>query len=83
MVPTAAPAGSTIGPWLDYLHGRAGFGSPIARWHVEHQVDFGSSDDQAAHALVVDVDSREAYVAPIALAQRIVRSQSLDQEAPP
>ena len=74
--------------WLDYLHGRTPgvpppVLGPIVAWLVEHQVDLGSSDAPATHALVVDADSGAAWVAPIALAHRIVREQSLDLEAPP
>ena len=70
--------------WLDYLHGRTPgvpppVLGPIVAWLVEHQVDLGSSDAPATHALVVDADSGAAWVAPIALARRIVREQSLGQ----
>src|SRR5947209_14035348 len=73
---------------LDYLHGRTPGVSPpvlgpIVAWLVEHQVDLGSSDAPATHALVVDADSGAAWVAPIALARRIVREQSLGLEAQP
>jgi hypothetical protein len=52
-------------------------------WLLEHQVDLGSSDAPATHALIIDGDSGAAWVAPIALARRIVRAQSLDPEAQP
>ena len=74
--------------WLDYLHGRAPgvpppVLGPIVAWLVEHQVDLGSSDTPATHALVVDGDAGAAWVAPIALARRIVRAQSLGQDPQP
>jgi hypothetical protein len=74
--------------WLDYLHGRTPgvpppVLGPIGAWLLEHQVDLGSSDAPATHALVVDADSAAAWVAPIALARRIVREQSLGLEAQP
>jgi hypothetical protein len=50
----------------------------------QHQVDLGSSDAPATHALIVDTDSgAAAWVAPIALARRIVREQSLGQDPQP
>jgi hypothetical protein len=74
--------------WLDDLHGRTPgvpppVLGPIVAWLVEHQVDLGSSDAPATHALVVDADSGAAWVAPIALARRIVRAQSLAPEQQP
>src|ERR671931_122505 len=68
--------------WLDYLHGRTPgvpppVLGPIVAWLVEHQVDLGSSDAPATHALIVDGDSGVAWVALIALARHIVRAQSL------
>ena len=74
--------------WLDYLHGRTPgvpprVLGPIAAWLVEHQVDLGSSDAPATHALVIDADSGAAWVAPIALGRRIVRAQSLAQDPQP
>ena len=56
---------------------------PIVALLVEHQVDLGSSDAPATHALVVDSGSGAAWVAPIALARRIVREQSLGQDPQP
>jgi hypothetical protein len=57
-------------------------------WLVEHQVDLGSSDAEATHALIVEGDCLRAWVAPMALARRIVRAQSLaacgaDDDSPP
>jgi hypothetical protein len=69
--------------WLDYLRGRGQFGGPMYGWLVEHQVDLGSSDAPATHALLVDADSGSAWVAPIVLARRIVRAQSLGQDPQP
>ena len=57
--------------------------SPIVAWMLEHQVDLGSSDAPATHALIVEGDAGAAWVAPIALARRIVREQSLGLEAQP
>jgi hypothetical protein len=62
--------------WLEYVR----FGGPIYGWLVEHQVNLGSSDDQATHALLVDSEASEAYIVPIAAAHRIVRAQSLEAE---
>ena len=73
--------------WLDYLHGRTPSVpppvlGPIGAWLLEHQVDLGSTDAPATHALIVDADSgAAAWVAPITLARRIVREQSLGLEA--
>jgi hypothetical protein len=64
---------------LDYLHGRGHLG-PISGWLIEHQLDLGSSDGPATHALVIDGESNTAWVAPIAQAHRIVRQQSLEPE---
>ena len=71
--------------WLDYLHGTAASDAPLVRgvirgWLAEHQVDFGSGDAEATHALLIDTELQAAWVAPIALARRIVRAQSLDRE---
>jgi hypothetical protein len=67
-------------PFLDYLHGGQSFG-PIDGWLIEHQVDLGSSEEPATHALVVDREANAAWVAPIARARTIVRAQ--DPEARP
>ena len=65
----------------------SGLGSVVGLLAVQHavtdlaaQVDLGSSEASATHALVVDVDSGAAHVAPMALARRIVRAQSLGQD---
>jgi hypothetical protein len=58
------------------------FGSTYG-WPVEHQVDLGSSDGPATHALFVDAESNTAWVMPIALAYRAVRQQSLEPEPRP
>ena len=48
-------------PWLDYR--RRG---PIHGWLVEHQVDLGSSEASATHALVVDRQAAgQAWIAPL------------------
>ena len=75
--------------WLDYLRGnftaRAAplAGRPIYGWLAEYQVDLGSSDAPATHALIVDGVSYEAWAVPIALARQIVREQSLAQDQQP
>jgi hypothetical protein len=53
----------------------AGWSSTRSTW--------SSSDAPARHALLVDADSGVAWVAPIALARRIVRAQSLGQDPQP
>ena len=68
--------------WLDYLHGRTPgvpppVLGPIVAWLVEHQVDLGSSEASATHALVVDRQSGQAWIAPLAGARAIVRAQQL------
>jgi hypothetical protein len=68
--------------WLDYLHGRSPgvpppVLGPIGAWLVEHQVDLGSSEASATHALVVDRQSGQAWIAPLARAPAIVRAQQL------
>ena len=68
--------------WLDYLHGHHHVG-PISGWLIEHEINLGNSDEPATHTLVVDADASMAYVAPIAVARRIVRTQSLDQADTP
>jgi hypothetical protein len=56
------------------------FGGAVYRRLTEHQVNLGSSDGPATHALVIDADSHTAWVAPIALARHIVRTQSLEPQ---
>ena len=85
------PAGDELA-WSDGAHSGAGqldhwlfldlvHRPQVHAWLVEHQIDLGSSDAEATHALVVDRHTGGAHVAPIALAHRIVRAQSLAQEA--
>jgi hypothetical protein len=71
-----------LGHWcfLDYLHGGRSFG-PIYGWLVEHDVDLGSSEAPATHALVVDRQADQAWIAPIALARAIVRAHDLEAES--
>ena len=64
--------------WLDWLQGRGQFGGPIWAWLVEHQVDLGLSDSPATHALVVDRQTGQGWVAPMATARAIVRAQRLE-----
>jgi len=66
--------------WLDYLHDHGQFDGPISAWLARHQVDFGCSDAEARHALVVDSQSASAWVAPLTLARRVVHDQSPGQE---
>jgi hypothetical protein len=58
--------------------------APISSWLAQQQIDLGSSDGPATHALMVDAESNTAWVAPIALAHRIVAdshwSQSHDDQ---
>ena len=61
--------------FLDLVHRRQ-----VHDWLVEHHVDLGSSEASGTHALVVDARSGAAWAAPIVLARRIVREQSLAQE---
>jgi hypothetical protein len=60
--------------WLEYV--RQGM---IHGWLVEYEIQLGSSDAPASHALVVDRQSAIAYVAPMALARRIIRAQALGE----
>jgi hypothetical protein len=87
------PAGDELG-WSDGAHSGAGQldhwrfltliqPHDVYGWLVEYQVDLGSSDGSATHALIIDADSGVAYVALIAVARRVVRSQSLDQDVEP
>jgi hypothetical protein len=62
--------------WLDYLHHQVG--SRIDNWLATHGVDLGSSDAPATHALVLDHERGQAWVAPLATACAIVRAQRLD-----
>ena len=64
-------------PYLDYLHEPA-----IRAWLLGNQVDLGSSDGPATHALVVHTGSGMVWVATIALARRIVREQRLQEGRP-
>jgi len=57
--------------WLDYLHGRSPgvpppVLGPIVAWLLEHQVDLGSSEASGTHALVVDRQTGQAWVALLA-----------------
>jgi hypothetical protein len=61
--------------WLDYMRRGVIYG-----WLVEYQVNLGSSDAVATHALVIDSQTLHAYIVTIALARRIVRDQSFGQQ---
>jgi hypothetical protein len=63
--------------WIDYLHDRRSIGRLYA-WLVEHDVDLGSSEAPATHALIVDRHADRAWIAPIGLARAIVRAQDLE-----
>ena len=61
-----SPAGTTL--FLDLVH----------RPPVEHHVDLGSSEASGTHALVVDRETGQAWIAPMATARAIVRAQRLE-----
>ena len=58
-------------PWLEYLRRHPS----IRYWLAEHQIDLGSSEEQASHALVIDHRTGDAWVAPMAVARLVVRTQ--------
>jgi hypothetical protein len=68
--------------WLEYMHGRTPLVSVAALfgWRQNQDVFFGSSDEPARHALVVDALEGYAFVVPMDLAYRVVRQESLDPE---
>ncbi len=53
-------------------------------WLDHHGINLGNSDETAAHWLVIDCCTGDAYAAPCAAARRIVRSQVIpaDQSSP-
>ncbi len=57
--------------WLDVM-----YQGGVAAWLAEHGLALGSSGAPPAHWLVVDRQEGQAYVAPVSLAQRIVRDQA-------
>ena len=60
-------------PFLDLVH------RPQVRgWLVEYQVDLGSSEAPGSRALVIDRETGQAWVAPMATARAIVRAQRLE-----
>ena len=61
-------------PWLEYLRRHPS----IRYWLAEHQVDLGSSEEQASHALVIDHRTGDAWVAPMAIARLVVRTQQVE-----
>jgi hypothetical protein len=50
--------------WLDLVHR-----PQVHGWLVEHQVDLGSSDASGTHALVIDPETGQAWIAPMATAR--------------
>jgi hypothetical protein len=68
-------------PYLDYLHPRGAGLGPIPAWLVEHEIDLGSSEAPATHALVLDRDTGHARVAPVAVARAVVRDQRVPEAA--
>jgi hypothetical protein len=60
--------------WLDYLRGYP----VISSWLVAHQVDLGSSETAATHALVLDRQRNQGWLAPMTTARAIVRAQQLE-----
>ena len=82
------PAGDELG-WMDGQSSGAGqlghwvfldlvHRPQVRGWLVEHQVDLGSSEAWGTHALVVDRETGQAWVAPMATAHTIVRAQRLE-----
>jgi hypothetical protein len=64
--------------YLQYLHGRRGTALGVIHgWLVEHEVNLGSSEEPATHALIVDRATNRGWVAPLPLARHIVREQRL------
>jgi hypothetical protein len=48
-------------------------------WRAEHELNFGNSDEEATHWLVVDKDTNEVYAAPKAEARQAVIDQKLPE----
>jgi hypothetical protein len=48
-------------------------------WRDEHELQFGNSDEEATHWLVVDANTGEVYAAPKAEARRAVFDQNLPE----
>ncbi len=46
-------------------------------WRDENELNFGNSDEEAGHWLVVDADTGEVYAAGVESARRIVSTQTL------
>ena len=60
-------------PYLDLVH------RPQVRgWLIEHEIDLGNSEEPASHALVIDRETGQAWIAPMATARAIVRTQRLE-----
>lgn len=75
-VSVACAGGASITP------DRGSAGRLLYAWLLEYEVNVGRSDTPpATHWLVVDRDDNRAYVAPLALARRIVLAQALGPES--
>jgi hypothetical protein len=61
-------------PWLEYLRRDPA----IRHWLADHQVNLGSSENPASHALVIDGGAGDAWVAPMAIARLVVRTQQVE-----
>jgi hypothetical protein len=48
-------------------------------WRAEHELNFGNSDEEATHWLVVDKDTNEVYAAPKAEARQAVIDQIIPE----
>jgi len=46
-------------------------------WRDENELNFGNSDEEATHWLIVDKDTGEVYAAPKAEARQAVIDQKL------
>jgi hypothetical protein len=46
-------------------------------WRDEHDLNFGNSDEEAIHWLVVDADTGDVYAATVEVARLVVSSQTL------
>jgi hypothetical protein len=60
--------------WLAYLRGDP----VISSWLVEHEADLGSSGTAATHALALDRQRNQGWLAPMTTARTIVRAQQLE-----
>jgi hypothetical protein len=63
--------------WLAFMHDPGSGQGTIFAWLSDHAANLGSSEEPATHWLVVDRTENRAYVAPVAVARAIVRTQDL------